>query len=81
MEPEQKGNLILSLKEENLTVCMCGDGANDNIALRVADVGISLTKEESSIAASFTSIIPLISLLLDNKLYSSVNIISVNINI
>ena len=63
MEPEQKGNLILSLKEENLTVCMCGDGANDNIALRAADVGISLTKEESSIAASFTSIIPDISCL------------------
>ena len=57
MEPEQKGNLILSLKEENLTVCMCGEGANDNIALRFADIGVSLSKEESSIAASFTSMI------------------------
>ena len=63
MEPEQKGNLIQSLKDENLTVCMCGDGANDNIALRTADVGVSLSKEESSIAASFTSIIPDISCL------------------
>jgi len=55
MEPEQKANLILSLREENLTVCMCGNGANDNIALRTADVGVSLSKEESTIAASFTS--------------------------
>ena len=62
MEPEQKANLILSLSE-NLTVCMCSDGANDNIALRVADVGVSLSKEESSIAASFNSTVPDISCL------------------
>ena len=42
------GNKILSLREENLTVCMCGNGANDNIALRTADVGVSLSKQEST---------------------------------
>ena len=63
MEPEQKANLILSLRDENLTVCMCGNGANDNIALRAADVGVSLSTEESSIAASFNSTVPDISCL------------------
>jgi cation-transporting ATPase 13A2 len=34
---------------------MCGDGANDCIALRAADVGLSLSQAEASIAAPFTS--------------------------
>ena len=61
MAPEHKTLLIQSLQNESFTVLMCGDGANDCGALKAADVGISLSTEEASIAAPFTSSIPDIS--------------------
>lgn len=39
MSPENKAQLIDSLKKENFTTCMCGDGANDCGALKASDVG------------------------------------------
>lgn len=64
MSPEHKTILVDCLREEKFMVCMCGDGANDCGALRAADVGVSLSSEEASIAAPFTSNIPDISCLL-----------------
>ena len=59
MAPDDKALLIMSLKKLNgQKVGMCGEGANDCAALRAADVGISLSQEESSVAAPFTSNIP-----------------------
>ena len=55
MAPEQKSLLVQSFKDEGLTTLMCGDGANDCSALRCANVGVSLSQEEASIAAHFTS--------------------------
>ena len=63
MGSSQKAMLVAALQDENLTVLMCGDGANDVAALRTADVGVSLTNEESSIAAPFNSAIDDISCL------------------
>lgn len=61
MKPDQKQKLVEIIEEYGKTVGMCGDGANDCGALKAADVGISLSEAEASIAAPFTSAIPNIS--------------------
>ena len=63
--PENKSQIVQSLQKESFTVLMCGDGANDCSALKVADVGISLSQEEASIAAPFTSRTPDISCVIE----------------
>ncbi|KAJ1843443.1 hypothetical protein LPJ57_009743, partial [Coemansia sp. RSA 486] len=55
MSPEQKADLIERLQEIGYIACFCGDGANDCAALKTADVGISLSEAEASVAAPFTS--------------------------
>jgi len=56
MSPDDKAVLVELLKEKReVTVGMCGDGANDCKALQAAHVGVSLSEEEASIAAPFTS--------------------------
>ena len=58
MAPEHKALLVEAFKKEGFTTLMCGDGANDCAALRTAHVGVSLSAEEASIAAGFSSQTP-----------------------
>lgn len=64
MSPEHKTLLVEAYQKEGFNVLMCGDGANDCGALKAANVGVSLSQEEASIAAPFTSINPDISCLI-----------------
>ena len=71
MSPENKAILVEAFKEEEFNVLMCGDGANDCAALKCASVGVSLSQEEASMAAPFTSKVPdiscIINLLIEGK--------------
>ena len=58
MSPESKARLVEALEKLGNIVGMCGDGANDCAALKAADIGISLSDAEASIAAPFTSKTP-----------------------
>jgi cation-transporting ATPase 13A3/4/5 len=55
MSPDQKNHLVERLQGIGFSVGMCGDGANDCGALKLADVGISLSEADASVAAPFTS--------------------------
>ncbi len=59
MTPEQKALIVRIMKAyfkvQEVTVGFCGDGANDCIALKEADIGISLSKTEASLSAPFIS--------------------------
>ncbi|TFK00935.1 Thioredoxin domain-containing protein 11 [Platysternon megacephalum] len=58
MSPGQKSSLIEEFQKLNYYVGMCGDGANDCGALKMAHAGISLSEQEASVASPFTSQIP-----------------------
>jgi cation-transporting ATPase 13A3/4/5 len=64
MHPDEKALMIKNLQNQTWKkhlVGMCGDGANDCGALKTANVGISLSEAEASVAAPFTSRTPDIS--------------------
>uniref|UniRef100_A0A8C3PPZ2 Cation-transporting ATPase n=1 Tax=Calidris pygmaea TaxID=425635 RepID=A0A8C3PPZ2_9CHAR len=58
MSPGQKSSLVEEFQKLNYYVGMCGDGANDCGALKMAHAGISLSEQEASVASPFTSQIP-----------------------
>ena len=58
MSPDEKHELVERLQDLGYTVAFCGDGANDCGALKAADVGLSLSEAEASVAAPFTSQTP-----------------------
>ncbi|KAG6017771.1 hypothetical protein E4U43_000009 [Claviceps pusilla] len=55
MSPDEKHELVRKLQSIDFCCGFCGDGANDCGALKAADVGISLSEAEASVAAPFTS--------------------------
>jgi len=65
MSPDEKHELVEQLQGLDYTVGFCGDGANDCGALKAADVGLSLSEAEASVAAPFTSRQPEITCFID----------------
>lgn len=55
MSPDEKHELVEKFQSIEYCCGFCGDGANDCGALKAADVGISLSEAEASVAAPFTS--------------------------
>ncbi|XP_046514276.1 probable cation-transporting ATPase 13A4 isoform X3 [Equus quagga] len=58
MSPGQKSSLVEEFQKLDYFVGMCGDGANDCGALKMAHAGISLSEQEASVASPFTSKTP-----------------------
>ncbi|KAM5163812.1 putative cation-transporting ATPase 13A4 [Mantella aurantiaca] len=56
MSPGQKSAIIDEFRKLDYYVGMCGDGANDCAALKMANAGISLSVQEASVAAPFNSL-------------------------
>jgi magnesium-transporting ATPase (P-type) len=55
--PHQKGILVRLLQQSGHCVAMVGDGANDTIALRSADVGVSFVENSSPFARRASKIL------------------------
>jgi Ca2+-transporting ATPase len=50
LSPEQKLQVIQAFQKEGMNVAMVGDGLNDVLAMKVADVGIAMGKESEELA-------------------------------
>lgn len=57
LSPSQKGLLVRLLQNRHTKVAMIGDGFNDGIALKVADVGFSFQKGSSATARKLSDIL------------------------
>jgi Ca2+-transporting ATPase len=55
--PSQKGIIIRLFQQKGHYVAMVGDGANDSIALKVADIGISFVENSSPFAKRLSKIL------------------------
>jgi len=55
--PSHKGIIIRSFQKKGHYVAMVGDGANDSIALKVADIGISFMENSSPFAKRLSKIL------------------------
>lgn len=55
--PSQKGLVIRLLQRKNHFVAMVGDGPNDGIALKVADISISFVKNSSPVARRLSKLL------------------------
>ena len=55
--PSQKGIIIRLLQQKGHYVAMVGDGPNDGIALKVADIGISFAENSSPVARKLSKIL------------------------
>jgi len=55
--PSQKGVLIMLMQQRKNIVAMVGDGANDAVAIKVADVGVSFVEKSSPFAKRVSKIL------------------------
>ena len=54
-KPDDKSDIVALYQQIGRAVGFCGDGANDCAALSRANLGLSLSETEASIAAAFTA--------------------------
>lgn len=57
MSPDEKNEVVERPQTLGYSVLMCGDSADDCAALKAADVGISLSEAEASVAAPPVSLV------------------------
>lgn len=55
--PEQKYEMVKTLKDHNKVVAMTGDGVNDSPALKLADIGVSMGENATDVARATAKMI------------------------